>query len=220
MTSLRQARGAMVLLCAVASMAAAEQWPQFRGPNGSGVESTTGYPVQFSPSKNVVWKAAIPFGQSSPVIANGRVYVTGREGAQLLTIAFDATSGRELWRRDLRRTHPHVLYKANDPASPSPVADEHGVVVFFPDFGLAAYAPDGKPLWTVPLGPFKNFYGMGASPILADGMIVLVCDQQAGSFILAIDRQTGKPRWKTLRAGATVGWATPMVFRPRPRRRS
>jgi outer membrane protein assembly factor BamB len=189
-------------------------WTQFRGPNGSGVDTGAGYPVEFSPTKNVVWKRAVPFGQSSPVVAGGRLFVTASEGDRLLTICLDAKTGRELWKRELHRTHPHKLFRANDPASPTPAADENGVVVFFPDFGLAAYTPDGKDRWTVPLGPFKNFYGMASSPIIAGDLMVLVCDQQSGSFLIALDVKTGRQRWRTARPAATVGWATPIVHRP------
>jgi outer membrane protein assembly factor BamB len=191
-----------------------DQWTQFRGPNGSGVDSATGYPVEFSPSRNVVWKKAVPYGQSSPVVAGGRVYLTASEGDRLLTICLDAKTGSQLWQREIRRKKPQQIFRANDPASPTPVADESGVVAFFPDFGLAAYAPDGKDRWAIPLGPFKNFYGMAESPIVAGDLLVLVCDQQSGSFLLALDRKTGRQRWKTERGAATLGWATPMVFRP------
>jgi outer membrane protein assembly factor BamB len=88
------------------------------------------------------------------------------------------------------------------------------VVVFFPDFGLAAYTADGKDRWTVKLGPFKSFYGMAASPIVANGLVVLVADQQVGSYVLAVDRKTGQQRWKQARPQAVDGYATPMVFRP------
>jgi len=198
----------------IVALLLAAGWTQFRGPNGSGVDNATGYAVEFSPTKNVVWKKAVPFGQSSPVIADGHVYLTASEGDRLLTICLDAKAGRELWKRELRRTHAHKLFRANDPASPTPAADENGVVVFFPDFGLAAYTPDGKDRWTVPLGPFKNFYGMAASPIIAGDLLVQVCDQMSGSFILAVDVKTGRQRWKAARPTATVGWATPIVHRP------
>lgn len=190
------------------------EWTQFRGPNGSGVDSAAGYPAEFSPSKNVVWKKTVPFGQSSPVVAGSRVYLTAGENDKLVTICVDSKTGSELWRREIRRARSHKIFRANDPASPTPTADESGVVAFFPDFGLAAYTPEGKDRWTLPLGPFKNFYGMAASPILVGDLLVLVCDQQNGSFILALDRKTGRQRWKTERAAATVAWATPMVFRP------
>jgi outer membrane protein assembly factor BamB len=142
------------------------------------------------------------------------VYLTASEGDRLLTICLDAATGRELWRREIQPTTRHKIFRANDPASPSPAADEDGVVVFFPDFGLAAYTAEGKDRWTVPLGPFKSFYGMAASPIIAEDLVVLVCDQQSGSFLFAVDRKSGRVRWKQERAGAVDAYATPMVFRP------
>jgi outer membrane protein assembly factor BamB len=178
------------------------------------VDSATGYPITFSPSANVVWKTAVPYGQSSPVVVGGRVYLTASEGDRLLTICLDAASGRELWRKDVRATARHKLYKANDPASPSPAADDQGVVVFFADYGLVAYGPDGTERWKAPLGPFKSFYGMAASPILAGDLAILVCDQQSGSFVIAVDRKTGQPRWRKERPEAIDGYATPAVFRP------
>ncbi len=192
----------------------AADWPQFRGPNGSGVDSATGYPVSFSPSKNVVWKAAVPYAQSSPVVAGGHVYLTAADKGKLLTICLDAKTGRELWRREIRAPRTQEIFHANDPASPTPAAGDDGVIVFFPDFGLAAYTPDGKDRWTLPLGPFKNFYGLAGSPILTGEAAILVYDQQTNGFVLSVDRKTGKQRWKTSRNGANVGWATPMVFRP------
>jgi outer membrane protein assembly factor BamB len=205
---------ALVSMLAAAPGPASAQWTQFRGPNGSGVDAAVGYPVTFSPSANVLWKTAVPHGQSSPVIAGDHVYVTASDGAKLLTIALDEKTGRELWRREIPKTRTHEVYRANDPASPSPAADADGVVAFFPDFGLAAYTHDGKDRWTAPLGPFKSFYGMAASPILAQDLVVLVCDQQRGSFVVALDRKTGAVRWKKDRPGTVDGWATPMVFTP------
>jgi outer membrane protein assembly factor BamB len=197
----------------LAAAGADNQWTQFRGPNGSGVDSAGGYPVESSPSKNVVWKKAVPFGQSSPVVVGGRVYLTASQGDRLLTICLDAKTGAQLWQREIRAKTQQVFH-ANDPASPTPSADESGVVAFFPDFGLVTYTPDGKDGWSLPLGPFKNFYGIAASPIIEGDLLVLVCDQQSGAFMLGLDRRTGRQRWKTDRPAAGIGWATPMVFRP------
>jgi outer membrane protein assembly factor BamB len=197
----------------IAGAPARAQWSQFRGPNGSGVDAAPGYPTSFSPSENVVWKAALPYGQSSPVDEVKRVYLTARDGDLQKTICIDATTGRESWRREIRRSRRTDAYKENDPASPTPAADDNGVVVFFADYGLAAYAPDGTERWKVPLGPFKNFYGMAASPILADGLAIVLCDQQGGSFVAAFDVKTGRQRWRVNRPEAMIGWATPIVFR-------
>ena len=203
----------LTLMFLVSTGGAIAQWTQFRGPNGSGVGSDSGYPIEFSPAKNAVWKTTVPYGQSSPVVVGNRVFVTASEGDRFLTICLDARTGRELWRQEVRRERTSKLFRANDPASPTPAADERGVVAFFADFGLVSYTLDGKPGWTQRLGPFKNFYGMAASPVIAGDLVILVCDQQAGSFVLALDRTTGRQRWKTERPGTNVGWATPMVFK-------
>lgn len=193
---------------------ASGQWSQFRGPNGSGVDSAIGYPVAFSPTNNVVWKVAMPYGQSSPVVAGGHVYLTASEGARRLTICLEAATGRELWRRQITPVRKQDAFHVNDPASPTAAADQDGVVVFFPDVGLAAYTPEGKDRWTLPLGPFKNFYGMAGSPVLTGDLVVLLCDQRSGSFLIALDRKTGARRWRRERPEAVEGWATPIVFRP------
>ena len=106
------------------------------------------------------------------------------------------------------------MYKANDPASPTPAADERGVVSFFADFGLVAYGTDGQVLWSHRMGPFQNFYGMSASPIIADGLVLQLVDQLRGSYLVALDRATGEVRWKTDRPSTTIGYATPTIFRP------
>jgi outer membrane protein assembly factor BamB len=201
-------------LAALWAVCAHAQWGQFRGPNGTGVSPADGFPSDLSPATQARWTAKVPFGQSSPVVGGGRVYVTASEGDRLVTLSFDAETGRHIWRREVARTHAHAIYRSNDPASPTPVADAQGVVAFFPDFGLISYASDGVERWRHPLGPFRNFYGMAASPIVVGDLVVLVCDQQAGSFILALDRASGAVKWKRDRPGRTVGWASPIVFRP------
>ena len=190
------------------------QWARFRGPNGSGVDLSERYPVEFSPTRNVAWKTSVPWGQSSPVVMGTRLFGTASEGDRLITFCLDTRTGRELWRRDVKRERVQATFKANDPASPTPAADESGVVAFFPDIGLVSYNNDGQMRWTYRLGPFKNFYGMAGSPIIDGGAVILVCDHDAGSFVVALDRLTGRLRWKTDRPGATIGWSTPMVFRP------
>ena len=202
------------LLLIVTASRADAQWARFRGPNGSGVDSSAGYPVEFSPTKNVAWKTPVPYGQSSPVVVGTRLYGTASEGDRLITFCLDTRTGRELWRREVRRERVQGAYKANDPASPTPAADESGVVAFFAEYGLVSYNPDGQVRWTSRLGPFKNFYGMAGSPIIDGSTVVLVCDHDAGSFVIALDRSTGRQRWKTVRPGMIIGWSTPMVFRP------
>jgi len=200
-----------ILMLAVSLVACAEEWPRFRGVNGTGVASSAKLPVEFGPSKNVAWKAAVPFGQSSPIVSGGRVFVTASEGESLITLAFDASNGKQIWRRELKRAHKNAIYKANDPASPTPASDGKSVFVFFPHFGLIAYTHAGKEKWRAPLGPFENFYGMSAGPIVSGGVVILLADQTSGSYLLALDKETGKQKWKTERREYRESWGIPIV---------
>ncbi|MGH9661270.1 MAG: PQQ-binding-like beta-propeller repeat protein [Bryobacteraceae bacterium] len=193
--------------------AAKDDWPQFRGPNGSGVAAAKGLPVEIGPQKNVVWKTALPAGHSSPAVAGKRIFVTGSEGDELLTLALDRDTGRVVWKRAVTRTRLTKMRMKNTPASPSPVTDGSRVFAFFDDFGMLAYDAGGKELWRLPLPPFNNPYGMAASPILAGGNVILLCDQDTGSYLLAVDSKDGRQRWRTDRAEFTHGYATPVVYR-------
>lgn len=194
------------------SLALPADWPQFRGPSGSGVADAKGLPVIFGPTKNVAWKVEVPFGQSSPVVVGNRIFLTATYKGSLLTLAYDLASGRELWRRTLKPAQIQTTHKGNDPASPTPVADAKNVYVFFADFGLIAYSHDGKERWRHPLGPFDNFYGMSSSPILAGGHLLLLCDHTEGSFLLALDPATGQQRWRTPRPESNAGWSVPLTY--------
>jgi outer membrane protein assembly factor BamB len=103
--------------------------------------------------------------------------------------------------------------KRNNPASPSVALEENRVYVFFPDYGLLAYDAAGKELWRKPLGPFDNIYGMGASPVIYNDLLLLALDQSHGSHLLAVEKRTGADRWKTPRPEATSGHATPIIWR-------
>ena len=195
-------------------LAAASDWPQFRGPNASGVSEATGLAVEFGPGKNVVWKTAVPPGHSSPSVAGDRIFLTAVENEKLFTIALDRATGRILWRREAPRPRKQKLQPNNNPASPTPVSDGRNVYAFFADFGLLAYGPDGNELWRMPLGPFNNPFGHGASPILAGDALLMVCDQDTGSFLLSVDKNTGAVRWRTERPHAQRGYATPILYQP------
>ena len=196
----------------VLGTAVAADWPRFRGPNGSGVAETAGLPVRFGPEQNVVWKTAVPPGHSSPVLSGGRLFLTAIEDEKLYTLCLSRATGQELWRRECPRPRKERLDRRNHPAAPSAASDGEGVYVFFGDFGLLAYDFDGNERWRLPLGPFDNSYGMGASPIVLDGLVVLVCDQRTDSFILTVDKQTGRTRWRRSRPDAVSGHSTPVVY--------
>ena len=197
-----------------AGLVYAADWAQFRGPNSAGISGEMNLPVEFGPEKNVVWKTAVPPGHSSPSVAGDKIVLSAFEGEKIFTIALDRASGRILWRREAPRPRKQELQPNNSPASATPVSDGKNVYSFFADFGLLAYGPDGNELWRMPLGPFNNPFGHGASPILAGDLLLMVCDQDTNSFLLAIDKATGRVRWRTERPHAQRGYATPVLYRP------
>jgi outer membrane protein assembly factor BamB len=201
----------LALATLVASALGAADWSRFRGPNGAGVADGPALPASLDPG-GAVWKVAVPHGYSSPILSGDRLYLTAFEGDDLLVLCLSRADGRELWRRKAPRPRVEKVDNRNTPASPSAAVDPDRVVVFFADFGLVAYDHAGRELWRTPLGPFDNVYGMGASPILAGGLVLLSCDQSRGSFVAAFDAKTGRERWRTPRPEALSGHATPVVL--------
>ncbi len=202
----------MILIFALALLVQ-QDWPQFRGPNASGIAEDANLPVSFGPGENVFWKTPVPMGNSSPAVAGDKVYITGFENDRLLTVAINRNTGRILWQQEAPRPRNQVIERpSNGPASASPVSDGQNVYVFFQDFGLLAYGPDGKELWRIPLGPFNNPFGHGASPILAGDTVLMNIDQDTGSYLLAVEKNIGRVLWRTERPLAQRGYATPVLY--------
>jgi outer membrane protein assembly factor BamB len=204
----------IALMMSPLGLAAPADWPAFRGPNASGIADTTGLPTEFGPKLNVVWQTALPAGASSPVVTAKRIFLTGAHERKLETLCLDRSTGRILWRRSIAPARSETLHQLNNPASPTPVTDGKNVFVFFGDFGLVSYSAEGTERWRMPLGPFANLHGMAASPILAGGQLFMICDQDSESYLLAINKDSGKVAWKTPRPEAVHGFATPSVFTP------
>jgi len=204
-----------ILFACVSTSLASDEWSQFRGPNGTGVSETKGLPTEFGPTRNVVWKTALPPGHSSPVLTRDRIFLTAHDKEKLFVICLDRQTGKILWQKEAPRSQAGRLQNVNGPASPSPVTDGTNVYVFFQDFGMISYDQQGKERWKLPLGPFNMFYGFGASPILVDDKVILPVDQDnPNSYMVAVDRDTGKVRWKIDRPIVISGYSTPIVYKP------
>ena len=176
----------LLLLCLghpVQRVAAAE-WSQFRGWNSSGVMETSSLPVRFGPHRNLVWRASTAPGRSSPILTREHIFLSAVEGEQLWVICLDRSSGDLQWKREVPRPRSEVMHRANGPASPTPVTDGSNVYAFFSEFGLISLDPEGRERWRLPMGPFNNPMGLAASPILADGKVLMICDQESGSFFV------------------------------------
>ena len=191
-----------------------DDWTRYRGANGAGISAASGLPITFGPEENVVWKTELPPGHSSPIVVGDRIYVTAFDEDRLLTLALDQASGEILWEREIVRDRAEEHDKRNTPASPTPTTDGDNVFVFFADFGLLSYSRDGVECWRMPLGPFDNAYGMASSPIVVGDKVVLVCDQNTGSFIVAVGKDDGETVWLEERPEAKSGYSTPSLWTP------
>jgi outer membrane protein assembly factor BamB len=175
-----------------------EDWPQFRGPGGRAVSETATPPVGFGPSSNLLWKVAIPEGISSPIVTGERIFLT----TPTETIALDRKDGRILWRRPLG--------SGGNPR-PTPVSDGKSVYVFFGSIGVIAYDLDGQEQWRQPIA--KPDSNATASPILIDDKLIIVCDQDTGSFVEAFDKKSGRSLWRAERPEFRLARATPFHWK-------
>lgn len=200
-----------LLLTLVAQPGTAADWSRFRGPNGAGVAEVDSLPAKFG-KRATIWRTEVPYGRSSPVLAGDSIFLSAADEKGLVLIKVDAKKGAIVWRKELERKNGFEVYRQNDSASSSPVTDDENVYAFFQELGLVSFSHEGEHRWTAPLGPFHNFYGMGSSPVLAGDLVILHCDQQKGSFIVAVNKDDGEVRWRIDRGLRGPNWTTPVVY--------
>ena len=205
-------------LLTTAAAAQAENWPHWRGDNGNGVSLTAQPPTQWSDTKNVKWKVAVPgLGSSSPVIWDNQVFVTSAVGSDELSFklfCFDRETGELRWERTAVTAKPHEgTHSTNGFASASPCTDGAHVYAHFGSRGLHCYTLDGELKWSRDFGDMatRNTFGEGSSPTLAGDMILVPWDHEGPSALYAVDKHNGEILWKTNRDEPT-NWATPLVI--------
>jgi outer membrane protein assembly factor BamB len=214
-----------LLVSFLAPPAASEDWPQFRGPTGQGHSTEAGLPIAWSETQNVVWKVPVGGGWSSPVIAGGRVWLTAVNATRtargedadvsLRLIGLDASSGREVVNTEVFRIRsPGAINFKNSRASPTPIVDGQRVYVHFGADGTAALTTAGKVLWSTRLR-YDAQHGSGGSPVLYRDLLIVNCDGWGDeAYVVALDTETGKPRWKTSRRRPwSQAYSTPLVIR-------
>jgi outer membrane protein assembly factor BamB len=210
-----------LLLVLVCESAAAQQgdWPEFRGPTGQGHSSERGLPLDWSESRNIIWKTGLRGrGWSSPVIAHGRIWITTAiqepAGASLRALAFDVDSGVEVANVEVFRLRNGTLKNPkNSHASPTPIADGDRVYVHFGGDGTAAIdARSGAVVWKAQF-PYASQHGSGGSPALYQDLLIFSADGHYEASVIALDKRTGKVRWKTERRKPfDQAYTTPLVI--------
>ena len=208
------------LLFLLTSFAAhADDWPQFRGPTGQGHSAEHEVPFEWGEDHNVMWKVPVTGeGWSSPVVSEGRIWLTTAtiddEGASLRALAFDARTGSELVDSEVfRMTDARLLNFKNTHASPTPIVEGDRVYVHFGAAGTAALTSSGEIVWKTRF-PYISQHGNGGSPVLYQDLLILNCDGFDEAFVVAVDKNTGKVRWKTNRhRPISQAYTTPVVIR-------
>lgn len=202
----------------------AHDWPEFRGPTGQGHSPATDVPIRWSATENVAWKAAIPGGGwSSPVLVNGRVYLTsaisaaGVKDLKLTAICLDARDGKLLWSTNVFSPEDgSSLHRKNSYASPTPLVRGGRLYVHFGHLGTACLDLNGQVLWRQTSITYPSMHGNGGSPLLAGDRLIFSCDGITNPAVVALDRHTGKVQWKTPRDNDSVpkkfSFSTPLLI--------
>jgi len=190
-------------------------WHYFRSDGGIAGPGTGSLPDQLDTGSSLRWKTPIGAGQSSPTPANGRVFLTTYrpEARELATIALNASNGEVVWQRTISASRIETYHSQTGSAAvATPAWDGTRLLVFFGSHGVICYDSDGRLLWDHAMGPFRDEYGAGSSPVLVGDLVVLCQDHDTDSFLIALDRATGAVRWKIPRPDAVRSYSTPAVW--------
>lgn len=225
----------LVVVLVTAHLSAGErlEWPQFRGPTGQGTATDEGAPVTWSETENISWKTRLPGqGWSSPVVDGDETWVTAatESGKSLRAICCDTKTGRIV--RNIKVfdvDRPGGVHPKNGHASPTPVLATNRIYVHFGANGTACLERSGKIVWKRTIA-YYHHHGSAGSPVLVNGLLVLVCDGmtnpfydkvsrpgiESPQFLVALDAETGEVRWKTAR-DSRHSYATPLVIHQQER---
>jgi outer membrane protein assembly factor BamB len=248
--------GTAGLVCLLGASSLEADWPNWRGPNATGVAPDRTLPIKWSATENVAWKAPIAgAGVSTPIVSGDRVYVTSQIGAGIrregnhprlvqgadaaaqgeralgveasagvdpsktyfVVEAFSRADGKRIWERRIEATGDLTpVHDKHNLATPSPVTDGALVFAWFGTGQIVALDRAGAVVWQRHLakenGAFDIQWGHGSSPVLHGDLLILLCDQPARSYLLAIDKKTGKDRWKADRGQGRSSYSTPLVI--------
>jgi outer membrane protein assembly factor BamB len=197
--------------------ALAENWPGWRGPRGDGTSSEKKVPLQWNATNNVVWKTELPgLGHASPIVWGDRVFtvtcVPEKESRELLCL--DRKTGKLLWQKTVIASPLEKKHKLNSHASSTPATDGQLVYVAFLDVQemvVAAYDFAGNQRWLAKPGNFKSVHGFCSSPVLHKDKVIVNGDHDGNSYLVALDRKTGKTLWKEPRANKTRSYCVPII---------
>jgi outer membrane protein assembly factor BamB len=188
-------------------------WAQFRGPGGLAVADDTPIATDFEPGKRELWTAKVPAGHSSPCIVGERIFLTGFADGKDVLVALARKDGKTLWTKSFEGTKsPDYFHPDAAPVAATPVSDGERVVASFGNYGVVAFDLDGKALWEKRLKHPNSAFGMGSSPLLFDGILVLSRDGAAEGGLLGLDATDGSELWRIPRLAFRESHGTPFLW--------
>lgn len=218
----------LLLLTAMCGTTNAENWTRFRGPNGQGISSEKNLPLRWSADENINWKTSIPgTGWSSPIVYKDNIFLTTatEDGVSCRVICASRKNGKIQWNTEVHRQKPGAKRRQNSYATPTPVTDGEKVYAVFYDGTVVAVDFKGELLWKNTDVKFFSLHGLGASPILVGGQLIMPFDGSSqkeskvgwkvpwgNAVVLCIDTDTGKANWKGSRGESRVGHVTPILI--------
>ncbi|MCG8458621.1 MAG: PQQ-binding-like beta-propeller repeat protein, partial [Holophagales bacterium] len=193
-------------------------WPSFRN-DGSGTIAVTRAPVRWAPGQNIAWRAEIPgYGQSAPVVWEGRVFLTSSDGPwqeRGLVHAYELKTGKKLWSTEVPSTTRVENYFRNSRAAPTSVVDAEVVVSFFPGGDVVAMNHGGKTIWSVPLfeklGRAENDRATASSLAQTKDRVFVLVDHDGPSYLVALHKADGSVAWKADRGRRVPSWSSPVI---------
>jgi outer membrane protein assembly factor BamB len=201
------------------SVMADDNWPQWRGPLGTGVAADGDYPVKFSADENLAWKVELPgLGSSTPAVWGDRIFVTCSIGGQDAVVCY-GMDGDERWRKTLGKARAGKHANGSG-SNPSPVTDGKRIVVYYKSGNVGCFDLDGKQLWTTNVqdryGEDTLWWDLGTSPVLLGDRVILAVMHGGDSYLAAFDAKSGDEVWKTDRNYKTAeesdhAYTTPQV---------
>jgi outer membrane protein assembly factor BamB len=225
----------LILLFFLSGSLMAENWPGWRGPNGDGTSSEKKLPTSWSKTENVAWRTPIAGeGHSSPIVWEDRVFLTTSLGAknERRLLCLNRRDGKIIWERVVVKSLPESVHRLNSRASSTPATDGKHVYVTFmlakedkviaPNVSskrmitpgriiVAAYDFAGNEIWKKDVGDFVSAHGFNSCPVLFEDLVIINGDHDGDAYIVALDRRTGRERWRTMRENKTRSYVTPII---------
>jgi outer membrane protein assembly factor BamB len=201
----------------VCSLTQAEDWPCWRGPRGDGTSTEQNAPVRWSATDNIAWKVELlGVGHASPIVWQDRIFLIAclPDNGDRVLMSLDRRSGHTLWQQTVVNAPLEDKHELNSHASSTPATDGKFIYVTFlagDDMVVAAYDFSGTQQWLVRPGEFHSKHGYCSCPVLFEDKVIVNGDHDGDSYLVALDRATGKTVWKTMREHKTRSYVTPII---------